>query len=242
MNKLNQRMKFYTLAWAIAFVLFNIIAFAPIGGVVTTGSSFVVSRIFIDIAFIGQLLCALHALKEENNQKLFYNVSLISISYAGLIAMLIVALLPEIILKLFRKGIPLLSNVWFETVVCMLVLGFTAIAVVKTRAAIEEVERIDQKVKEQTFFIKSLTIDADAVVAAAKTAEIKEQAKKVYEAIRYSDPMSNPALNAVESQIADKFNEFASAAKIEDVEQTKSTAEELLLLIRNRNQKCKLLK
>ena len=96
--------------------------------------------------------------------------------------------------------------------------------------------------KEQTFFIKSLTVDADAVVAAAKSVEIKEQAKKVYEAIRYADPMSNPALNAVESQIAEKFSEFASVAKSEDAEKTKSIAEELLLLIRNRNQKCKLLK
>ena len=71
MNKLNSRMKFYALAWAIAFVLFNFISFAPIGDIVISGSTFVVSHIFIDIAFIGQFLCALHALKEENNQKRF---------------------------------------------------------------------------------------------------------------------------------------------------------------------------
>ncbi len=169
MNKLNQRMKFYSLVWAIAFVLFNFIAFVPIGGRIT-GSIFLVSRIFIDITFIGQLLCTLYALKEENSQKLFYNISLISISYIGLIIMLVVALLPEIILKLFHTGIPLLSNVWFETVVCVLVLGFTAISLIKAQAAISEVERIDQKVMEQTFSIKSLTIDADAVVASATSA------------------------------------------------------------------------
>ena len=241
MNKLNQRMKYYALVWTIAFVVFNFIAFVPIGCRISD-SSFLVSRIFIDVTLVGQLLCALHALKEENIQKLFYNISLISISYTGLITMLIVALLPEIILKLFHIEIPLLSNVWLETVVCMLVLGFTAIALVKTRAAIEEVERIDQKIKGKTFFIKSLTVDADAVVAVAKNAEIKKQAKKVYEAIRYADPMSYPALDAVESQIADRFGEFASAAKTEDAEKTKSIAEELLLLISDRNQKCKLLK
>lgn len=236
MKKLNQRMKFYGIVWLIAFVIFNVIAFivpSANPAISKFTASFWIGYVAITLAFVGQLVCVMVALKEENNQKLFYNISLVSISYTGLIIMLVAGALCMAI-----PGLPY----WVGIVISVLALGFTAIAVVQASTAIEEVERIDQKVKEQTFFIKSLTIDADAVIASVKTAEIKEQAKKVYEAIRYADPMSNPALNAVESQIADKFNEFASIAKTEDTEKTKSVAEELLLLIRNRNQKCKLLK
>lgn len=233
---MNKRMKYYSIVWLIALVMFNIIAFVVPSAdpsVSKFTASFWIGYAAITLAFVGQLVCGMVALKEENNQKLFYKISLISISYTGLVIMLIAGALCMAI-----PGLPY----WVGIVVSVLVLGFTAISVVQASAAIEEVARIDQKIKEQTFFIKSLTIDADAVVAAAKSAEIKEQAKKVYEAIRYADPMSNSALNEVESQIADKFNEFASAAKAEDTAKTQSTAEELLLLIRNRNQKCRLLK
>ena len=233
---MNKRMKYYGIVWLIAFVIFNVITFivpSADPAVSKFTASFWIGYVAITLAFAGQLACGMIALKEENKQKLFYNISLISISYTGLIIMLIAGVLCMAI-----PGLPY----WVGIVISVLVLGFTVIAVVQASVAIAEVERIDQKVKEQTFFIKSLTIDADDVVTAAKSVEIKEQAKKVYEAIKYADPMSNPELNSVESQIVDKFNEFASIAKTEDIEKTKSVAEELLLLIRNRNQKCKLLK
>ena len=71
---------------------------------------------------------------------------------------------------------------------------------------------------------------------------MKTEAKKVYEAIRYSDPMSNPALSDLEVQIFDKFNEFSSAVKSDHAEKAKTAAGELMTLIQNRNKKCKLLK
>ena len=76
----------------------------------------------------------------------------------------------------------------------------------------------------------------------AKSDETKAIAKKVYEAIRYSDPMSNEALSSVESQITIKFNEFSNAL----IEDNKSLAEtlgnELIILVNDRNKKCKILK
>ena len=229
---MNRRMKYYSAAWLIAIAMFNVISFV-IPSETRFTSSFWIGYTVIMLAFIGQLACSMIALKEENNQKLFYNISLITVSYTGLIIMLIIGALCMII-----PGLPY----WVGVVISVLVLGFTAIAVVQSSAAIKEVERIDQKVKEQTLFIKSLTVDADAVIAAAKSAEIKEQAKKVYEAIRYSDPMSNPALEEIETQIKDKFNAFSEAVNGDDVKKAKLHSDELQLMLQNRNQKCKLLK
>ena len=61
-----------------------------------------------------------------------------------------------------------------------------------------------------------LTIDADTLMAQAKSDGVKAECRKVYEAIRYSDPMSNDALASVEGKISAKFAELS--AKVAELE------------------------
>ena len=120
-------------------------------------------------------------------------------------------------------------------ILCAIVLA----AVIKATAAVSEVERIDEKVKTQTFFIKSLTIDADTLVARAKSEAVKAECKKVYEAIRYSDPMSNDALASIESEIAVEFAKLTEAVKADDTDAVVASANEVIILVGDRNKKCK---
>lgn len=69
---------------------------------------------------------------------------------------------------------------------------------------------------------------------------MKAETKKVYETIRYSDPMSNDALANIENQIQNEFNAFADAVKNDDITLAKSSANELEIFINDRNKKCKL--
>ena len=87
----------------------------------------------------------------------------------------------------------------------------------------------------QTSFIRELTTRAESVMTAAQTPELKAEAKKVYEAIRYSDPMSGEELAAVESEIAEKFDEFEKRAN-------PASASEVIALVNKRAALCKLLK
>ena len=80
------------------------------------------------------------------------------------------------------------------------------------------------------------------LISVSKTSKLKAEAKKVYEGIRYSDPMSSEALSDVEGQIQSEFTFFSQAIKSEDLELAKSVAGELLNLIDGRNKKCKVLK
>ena len=125
---------------------------------------------------------------------------------------------------------------------CAIVLAANALSVIKATAAIDEIKRVDAKIKAQTFFIKSLTIDADALVAGAKSEAVKAECKKVYEAIRYSDPMSNDALASVEGQISAKFAELSEAVGADEIERIAKIASEIVILIDNRNKKCQVLK
>jgi len=228
--------KIYAISWAILLALFNVICFVTPGeaaGMSKFGGAFWAGYIFITIAFIGQLVSAFMAFKAENLQKLFYNLPLITISYTGLILTLVFGAI--------CMAIPNLPN-WVGIIVCLLILAFTAIAVIKASAAADIVANVDEKVKAQTIFIKSLTVDAGNLLARATTPEAKEACKKVYEAVRYSDPMSNEALKVVEAQITVKFSELAAAVGSDETDKVKAAADELMILVADRNNKCKSLK
>lgn len=226
----------YSIIWTICLVVFNVITFVTpneIGGVSKFTGTFWVGYIFITIAFIGQFTCAFVAFKAENLKKFFYNIPLLSISYGGLVTMLIVG-------SVFM-AVPVLPE-WIAIIVCVIVLAFNAIAIIKATAAADIVSGIDEKIKTQTFFIKSLSVDAQGLVTSAKSDELREEAKKVYEAIRYSDPMANSVLSDLDTQIERQFNAFSDAIKAEDAELAKETADALIEMVERRNQKCKLLK
>ena len=228
--------KYYGICWAIALVVFNVITFVVTNetiGLTSVGSSFWVGYAFITIAFIGNLICGWLFFKEENKGKVFLNIPIINLAYSALIVSLIVGAV--------AMAVPQIPY-WIGVIVDVLVLAFYAIAIVKASAAADIVNDVEQKVKVQTFFIKSLTVDADSLMARANSDEMKAETKKVYEAIRYSDPMSNDALANIENQIQNEFNTFADAVKNNDIDLAKSSANELVVLRHDRNKKCKLLK
>lgn len=233
---MKKNFKYFAVIWAILLALFNVICFVTpdeMNGMSKYAGAFWVGYIFITVAFIGQLICAFIAFKAENIEKMFYNVPLISLSFIGLIVMAVVGAL--------TMAIPNLPN-WIGIIVCAIVLAFTAIAVVKASMAADNVQQVEQKVKAQTFFIKSLTVDADTLLSQAKSDEIKAECRKVYEAVRYSDPMSNDALAMSEAQITVRFTALSEAVKNGKAEEVKVITEELLVLLAERNKKCKLMK
>ena len=225
----------YLILWAVLFVLFQVIAFISPGwsGVEKYTASFWIGYVGITIAFVGQLACTYFALKESDLQKTFYNISLITTSYTGLI------------LTLIFGGLCMLLSLlpyWVGTILCAAVLAFNIIAVVKAAIAIDEVSAIDEKIKTQTLFIKSLTVDAECLVARTKSEAVKAECKKVYEAVRYSDPLSSSALDSVESEITIKFSKLSDAVSSDNSEVVAELADDLVILIGERNKKCKLLK
>jgi len=225
----------YAVCWAILFALFQVICFAPPAewyGMDKYAGSFWAGYGFISAAFIGQLVCSYFALRETEARKLFYNIPLVSISYTGVILMLIFGGI--------CMAVPDLPN-WVGVIVCAIVLAFTAIAVIKASAAAEIVASVDEKVKTQTQFIKMTTVDAQNIMNRAKSDAVKAECKKVYEALRYSDPMSNEALAVEEAKITVKMDELATAIQTE-ADNISDIAAEIVLLVKERNGKCKVLK
>lgn len=223
-------MKSYAGVWAICFALFSAIVFlTPI----EHSNGFWVGYIFTTIAFLGQFGCTYKAFKAENLKKCFYNVPLITISYAGLIVMLIAGSVCMVI-----PGIP---N-WLSAIVYVVVLGVTAIAVIGAGTAGSIVDHLDKKAEEKATFIRTLTIDAENLLNRANAPMLKNQCKKVFEAVRYSDPMSSKELSDIEQRIQEEFDMLTDAVIADDLDCTESAAKELLTLIAERNKKCKAFK
>ncbi len=219
----------YAACWALMLALFNIIVFVTpneIGGVSKFTGGFWVGYGFAIAAFIGQLICAFFALKETEYRKVFYNIPLIGISYGALVA--------TVVISIIFMAVPQIPA-WIAAIVCSVVLAFSVIAVVKAKVAAEVVSNIDEKIAVKTAFIKELTARANVVMTNATTSELKAEAKRVYGALRYSDPMSSEKLTAIESEIVSKFDEFE-----QNVNST--SANEVIALINKRAALCKLLK
>ena len=232
---MKKNFKFYLIAWAALLVLFNVIAFVSVGweGQEKYTPSFWIGYSFITVSFIGQLVFANIAFKADTAKKVFYNISVLRTSYAGLIVSFVVGGLCMLISPL---------PYWIGVIVCMCVLALNIFAAVKPVAAVAEIERIDEKIKTQTFFIRSLTVDAETLMEEANSPAVRAECNKVYEAIRYSDPMSHDALASVETQITLKFEEFSAAVQSNKIENVTPLAKELVVLVENRNKKCMLLK
>ena len=227
---MKKNFKLYLVACAIVLALFNVISFVVPSEKTT---SFWIGYIFISLTFIGQLACSCTVFKANNATKIFYNLSLVKIGYVGLIASFVVGGLCMLISPL---------PYWVGVVACAVVLAANILSILKATAAVAEVERIDRKIKVQTSFVKMLTIDADTLMAQAKSDGVKAECRKVYEAIRYSDPMSNEALASVECQITVKFADLSDAVKADDVAKVAELANEVVILIGDRNKKAKVLK
>ena len=180
-------------------------------------------------SFVAQLACAFLALARERS---FIGIPLF---YTSLGSLVITVLVCETFMILYPAA-------WFGIIVCILTTGFSLISVLKSNAAAAAIEAVDKKVKAKTMYIKMLTADAQTTIAKTENEEIKAVAKKIYESIRFSDPMSDSALMSVEEKITEKFAEFDKAVEGGDLDAVKTISTALGALIAERNAKCKMLK
>lgn len=232
---MKKNLKYYTITWGLLLALFNLIAFivpaAPDTEKYT--ASFWIGYSFIMLSLGGQLACSFMSFKHDEYRKVFYDISLLQTSFIGLIVSFVSGIICMII-----AGI----SYWISVIICAIVLVLNALAVVRAQVAIGAVVSVDEKIKEKTFFIKSLTIDAETLEVSAKSESAKAECRKVTEALRYSDPMSSDALASIEGQITLKFAELSDAVKADDAEKIVELAKEVVILVGDRNRKCKLLK
>ena len=232
---MKKNFKFYALGWFVLLGLFNLLAFIiPAWPTLEKyTASFWIGWGCTIAAFVGQLICSWFAFKDDSAKKTFYNVSLFKVSLSGLITLFVVSLIFMVITPL---------PYWIAAIVCAIILASNVIAVAKAQVAINVVKDVDAKVENSTANIIMMRVDGESILARAKNDEIKAVCTKVRDELKFSDPVSNPALAGIESDINTHLSLLKAAVVADDVDAAKAEAEEVLLLLGERNNKCKALK
>ena len=227
---MKKNFKQYVIAWAILLVAFNVIAIvAPAWPTLEKHTaSFWIGYAFINAAMIGQLACAWLAFKEDNAQKTFYNLSLFTVSYSGLVATLVVGLFCMVFTPL---------PYWVGAVACPTVTLVSAVAVIKAKVAVNLVTEMDSEIAVSTSVILGLREESAVLVSLAKGEDDKAVCKKVADALRFSDPVSHEATASIEAELSACFEAFKAAVSEES--NVASAAEALLALLAERNVRCK---
>lgn len=223
---MKKRLTLYTAVWAVWLALFNAVCFIPPH---KSGPTFWVGYVIITLAFISHLLYALLAFKAKDRQAFFCSLPLITLSWTGLLLTAVFGGLCMVI-----PALP----IWVGALVGLLCPIFTVAAVLKAVAAAELVNETDEKIRKQGARIQGLIAKAQVLLAAAP-ADTHSEAETVYEAIRYSDPQSNPLTEEADVQLETLFAAFADAVEQNDAELAQETEKSLLALLAKRNVLCK---
>ena len=220
--------KYYFAAWIVMMIVFNsvlVIITSNTVGLSNVKGMFWFVMALINLSMIAQLLCVKSAFSGDA-EKLFLNLPLIRVTITGSIVIFIVGLV-----FLLISVIPL----WVTAVVCIIIVGINVYAVIRAKAAADLVHDKDVQLKQKMSFIKNITVDAQILVNSAASDDEKKQLTRVYEALRYSDPLSSPELQSIEEDIQYSFNSLKR-------EYSEEKVNSLLNLINARNIKCKNLK
>ena len=186
---------------------------------------------FSMLALIIAAVIGFYVLGRGDLRSKFYGLPLLNVVWIYVVVQLIVGfiqmILPE---NLYRYGI----------VVNAILLGICLIGLIGLNATKEEVERIDRKVKEKVFYIRSLQVDVEILESKTTDSSLRAMLKDLAETIRYSDPMSSPQLATLENKIENKTIDLTNS--IYDVSKAKELCDELQQMLAERNRKCRLLK
>ena len=214
----------------ITFAVYNVVIFViPFnrGGGFWTGYGFSMLAMLLTAA-----VC-LYAFDREELRSKVYGVPLLSVMWRYLAIQSILGLLEMILFFIpFQFGIALNA----------ILLGACLIGLITVEASKEEIERIDEKIREKVFYIKSLQADVEGLAGRAQDDSFKKPLKDLAETIRYSDPMSSPQLAAIENKIEAKTAMLTEAVDSSDGDAVRALCNELQQLFAERNRKCKLLK
>lgn len=178
---------------AILFVIYNVIAFViP----TTKTSAFWICYAFTVISFAVQAYVwyATIGKKQDLKSKLLgSSVTYISAVY---LAIQFVAFL----IFMFVSSAP---N-WCAILVCVMILGISAVCMIITNAGTEMITATENKVAVKRQFIKDLQIEVEMLAETETDSEIKLKLTELAKKIRLSDPMSDPSLADLENEMSIK--------------------------------------
>ncbi len=222
---------------AIVLVVYNVILFMIAGG--EHGGAFWTSYAFMMVALASTILCAsLLADRAPIPRDWLLLYPFYKHCYIYLIAEFVIS---TIFMFADASG----ASWKFAFIVQLLLLVAFIIFIGSCFMAKEIIENVQKNVKVNTAFMKNLRVDVDMIVAKLQNPqnhEVKAAFEELADKIRYSDPMSNDALRSYEEELKAQIDRANVCISCNDNDEALRCCKKAMLLLLERNERCKLLK
>lgn len=219
-----------TLIWAliiiVALIVYNLCVFTIASNYT---NAFWASYVFTTVAFLSQLVVGSVLINSANDVG-FLGLPLIHIGGVYFVVQLVAGMV------CMMAPIPF----GFAAIVQVIILSAYIIAALFVSLAKNSVINTDVHIKEATGFIRNLTIEAEHLYLSEENESKKSELKKLYEAIRYSDPMSSTKeICMLDEQISAALRTVNNIASTGTVDDLKREVKYALDLVAKRNLLCK---
>ena len=219
---MKKKQMYYIIVWIALISLFNVLFFVTpdeINGIKTFSGAFWPGYVFITIAFLGHLVFSIVCLSESNYGKKVLNIPLAIISYFELAAMVAIGLA-----CMFVPGMP---N-WLGIILCYAILVFSILFLMSAKVVGENAASANQSLNAKVFQMREITNQASELIAMSKDADTRALLQSVYEAIRYSDPVSTDETQPEECEMIKLLAEIKALIECEKSETIRTKAETIV--------------
>ena len=127
-------------------------------------------------------------------------------------------------------------ELWIAILVYALVLGGALICLISAGSVVDHIHQQDDQQKRDTTLMRSLQSKANQLLSMSDVQELK----KFAEELRYSDPVSSPALQEVERDLTAAVDELQAAVTDGDAESVTTLSRKATAILLERNRLCKL--
>lgn len=128
---------------------------------------------------------------------------------------------------------------WVALLLSIILLGAAAIGVIITENTRDLVEHIDTTVKIDTEVVTNFQIDIAGIVDCCEDSILKSGLKKLNDAFRFSDPVSNAKTKEADNKISELLNELKTNVESNNVPESTALVEKITNALAERNRICK---
>lgn len=194
---------------------------------------FWISFVFTLLAMAAQVYVVRAAFGGEKTAKSrFYGFPIARIGFVYLLA--------QLCLSILFMALSEVVWLWLPALLYIVLAGAAAVGFIATDVTRDEIERQDAALKTNVSAMRAVQSKASSLPGLCRDPEVKKAVEKLAEALRYSDPVSSPAIAAVETDLAACVDELQKAVVEGDKPSALALAEKAGSILIERNRQCKL--
>lgn len=129
---------------------------------------------------------------------------------------------------------------WIVILIFVFMLGAALIGIISADAVRDDIERQDEVLRENVSLMRSLQSKLNQMAVQCEAPDAMAAVQKLSEELRFSDPVSSPALAEVESDLSAAIDELEQAVVDGDTGSVLQLCRKTTALLSERNRLCKL--